>query len=76
MNVVTAFLYRFLDKIIYIKHFHFFKLNSEIICQLRKALYWLKQALQVWYKTFANFLKKLGLKRLELDHCVFVSQDR
>ncbi len=36
----------------------------------------LKQAPQVWYKTLAHFLKKLSLERLELDHGVFVLQDR
>ena len=76
MDVVTAFLYGFLDEIIYIEQPHLFELNSELVCRLRKALYGLKQAPQVWYKTLADFLKKLGLERLELDHGVFVSQDR
>lgn len=76
MDVMIAFLYRFLDKIIHIKQPYLFELNSELVCQLRKALYGLKQAPQVWYKTLADFLKKLGLKPLELDHGVFVLQDQ
>ena len=36
----------------------------------------MKQAPQVWYQTIADFFKKLGLERLELDYGVFVSQDR
>ena len=76
MDVVTAFLYGFLDKIIYVEQPHLFELNPKLVCQLRNALYGLKQAPQVWYKTLADFLKKLGLERLELDYGVFVSQDR
>lgn len=45
MDIMTAFLYRFLDKIIYIKQFYLFELNFELVCQLHKALYGLKQAL-------------------------------
>ena len=76
MDVVTAFLYGFLDEIIYVEQPHLFELNPELVCRLRKALYGLKQAPQVWYQTLVDFLKKLGLERLELDHGVFVSKDR
>lgn len=44
-DVVTAFLYGFLDEIIYGKQLHLFKLDSELVCHLCKALYGLKQAL-------------------------------
>ena len=76
MDVVTAFLYGFLDEVIYVEQPHLFELRPELVCRLRKALYGLKQAPQVWYQTIADFLKKLGLERLELDHGVFVSKDR
>ena len=76
MDVVTAFLYGFLDEIIYVEQPHLFELDPDHVCRLRKALYGLKQAPQVWYQTLADFLKKLGLERLELDHGAFVSQDR
>lgn len=72
MDVVIAFLYEFLDEIIYVEQLHLFELNFELLCQLYKALHRLKQAPQVQYKTFANFLKKLSLEHLELDHSVFV----
>ena len=73
--MVTAFLYRFVDEIIFVEQPHLFELISELVCCLRKALYRLKQAPQVWDKTFADFLIKLSLERLELDHGVFVLQD-
>ncbi len=47
MDVVTAFLYGFLDEIIYIKQPHLFEPTPELVCCLRKALYRLKQAPQV-----------------------------
>lgn len=72
---MTLFLYTFLGEIIYVKQLHLFELYFELVCRLRKTLYRLKHAPQVWYKTPTDFLKKLGLKRLELDQCILVSQD-
>lgn len=46
------------------------------VCKLIKALYVLKQAPHVWYKTLVEFFKKLGFIRLELDHGIFVSTDK
>ena len=74
--MVTAFLYRFLDKIIYVEQPDLFELDLDLICHLRKALYGLKQASQVWYQILANFLKKLGLECFELDYGIFISQNR
>lgn len=75
INVVTAFLYRLFNKIVYIEQSHLFELNLDLDCCLQKALYGLKQVPQVWYKTLANFVKKQGLEHLKLDHSVFVSQN-
>ena len=72
---MKAFLYGFLDKVIYVEQPHLFNFNHELVCCLRKALYGLKQAPQVWYQTLVDFLKKLGFERIELDHSVFVSKD-
>lgn len=47
MNIVTIFLYGFFDEIIYIKQFHLFNIDSELVYQLRKALYRLQQAPQI-----------------------------
>ena len=56
MDVLSAFLYGFLDEIIYIEQSHFLELNSELVCHIHKALYGLKQAPKVWYKTLVDFL--------------------
>lgn len=78
MDVVTAFLYGFLDELIYVEQPHLFVFgnNLHLVCKLIKALYGLKQSPQVWYQTLVDFLKKLGFHRLELDHGVFVSEDK
>ena len=72
MDIVTAFLYKFLDEVIYIEQSHRFKLPPEFVCYLRKVLYTLKQTPQVWYQTIADFFKRLDLKQLELDHVFFL----
>ena len=73
MDVVTAFLYSFLNEVIYMKQPHLFAMELDKVYKLIKALYRLKQAPHVWYKTLVEFLKKLGFMRLELDHEIFVS---
>lgn len=40
---------------------------------LKKALYSLKQVLQVWYQTFLDFFKKLDFYKIEINHGLFVS---
>ncbi len=74
-DVVTAFLNRFLDEIIYVEQPHLLEHNFELVCCLCKALYGLKQVLHVWYQTVAEFFQKIELERLELDHGVLVLQD-
>lgn len=44
MDIVTVFLYRFPNKIIYIEQPHLFDFDPEQVCYLCKALYGLKQA--------------------------------
>ncbi len=76
MNLVTVFLYRLLDKVIYVEQPHLFTTKLDKVCKLIKALYGLKQAPNVWYKTLVEFLKKLRFVRLELDHGIFISKDK
>ncbi len=47
MDVVIAFLYEFLNKIIYIKQPHLFATELDKVCKSMKALYELKQALYI-----------------------------
>lgn len=47
INVVIVFLHKVIKKIIYIEQPYLFKLNHNLVCYLRKALYRLKQTLQI-----------------------------
>ena len=76
MDVVTAFLYGFLDETIYVYQPTSLEDDTRRVCRLRKALYGLKQSPRVWYKTLQDFLAKLGFKRTEADHGCFISSDK
>ena len=76
MDVVTALLYHFLHEVIYAEQLHIFSIVLGKIYKLIEALYRLKQASHVWYKTLVEFLKKLGFIRLQLDHGILMSIDK
>ena len=76
MDVVYAFLYRFLNKVIYIEQPHLFTTKRDKVCTLIKTLYWPKQATHIWYETFDEFLKKLRFVKLKLDHGIFISKEK
>ena len=75
MNVVTAFLFNFLNEIIYVEQPHYFAEDLKV-CHLYKALYDLKQFSQVWYITLMDFLHKFGFHKSKLDHEVFISENQ
>lgn len=75
MDVMTAFLYGFLDETIYVMQPTLFVIRDNKVCLPRKALYGLKQSPRVWYQIVQNFLQKMGFKRTNSDHGIFVSED-
>lgn len=76
MDVVTAFLYGFLDQIIFIEQPHQLHDGAMRVCRLRKSLYGLKQAPRVWYETLTDFLTKLGLRPSQYDPAIFMTEDK
>ncbi len=76
MNVITAFLYGFLDEEIYIMQPTMLEDGTTGVCFLEKALYGLKRAPRVGYQTLLDFLKKLDFHMTEADHGLFVSADK
>ncbi len=75
IDEIIAFLYRFLDEIIYIKQPHLFATKLDKVCKLIKAL-WTKTGTSCLLQIFVEFLKKLGFVRFELDHGIFISTDK
>ena len=47
MDVVTAFLYGFLDEVIYVNQPDSFIRDPTLVCELRKALHGLRQSPRV-----------------------------
>jgi hypothetical protein len=75
INVITTFLYEFLNDIVYIVQSTMYKMRDDRVCYLRKTLYELKQSLKIWYDIIHDYLKKLEFKRIELNHEVFIFFD-
>ncbi len=76
MDVITSFVYGFLDEEIYIMQPTMFEDGTSRVCLLKKALYGLKQAPRVWYQTLLDFLRILDFHKTEADHVLFVSADK
>lgn len=43
-------------------------------CKLLKGLYGLKQSARLWYKTAQTVFVKLGFRRSQADHCLFIKK--
>jgi len=59
MNITIMFLYDPIDQVIYVELPHSYELFDKIAL-LNKALYDLKQAPHLWYKTLHNLLMSLN----------------
>ncbi|SLM38385.1 Reverse transcriptase, RNA-dependent DNA polymerase [Lasallia pustulata] len=76
MDVVTAYLFGFLDEKVNIYQPTLMDDSTGRVCMLKKALYGLKQSACIWYQTLQDFLKKLCFKRVEANHGFFVSNNK
>lgn len=77
IDVKTAFLYSLIDQLIYVEvpKGTESESNRNMVCKLFKALYGLKQSPRLWYEVLSTFLlEKLGLKRINADHSIFVTK--
>lgn len=76
MDVKTAFLYGLIDQLVYVEIPKGTEsaTNRDMVCKLLKALYGLRQSSRLWYERLSNFfLEKLGLRRINADHSIFVT---
>ncbi len=71
MNVTTAFLYGFIDQVVYVELSHSYELFDKVAL-LNKALYGLKQAPHLWYKILHDLLTSLDFCWLDFDHSMFI----
>jgi hypothetical protein len=79
LDVKTAFLYGQLEKTIYMHQPEGFLISGkeEMVCQLQKPIYGLKQAAKRWNVEFYMFLVNFGFVRSKHNLCVYdrVRQD-
>ena len=75
LDVKTVFLHGDLEEI-YMEQPEGFTIKGKeyLVCQLKKSLYGLKQALRQWYKKLDSFMVEHGYDRTASDHCVFVKK--
>ncbi|CAB0007815.1 unnamed protein product [Nesidiocoris tenuis] len=74
-DVRTAFLHGILEEEIFMRLPEGYDSNGKI-CKLQKALYGLRQASERWHSRLVTVLKKLGLKPMITDQCIFVNKNR
>jgi len=51
------------------------ELNTQQVCELRKAIYGLRQSGKRWFDTAASFLKSQGFRQSQLDRGLFLKQE-
>lgn len=72
MDVKSAFLNGEIEEEIYMKQPPGFEKNGEtFVCKLRKSLYGLKQAANVWNRTLHKVLVAGGFKQSTADQCLY-----
>jgi hypothetical protein len=74
LNVKNAFLHSTLFEMVYCSQSTgFIDLgHPQLVCQLNKSLYGMKQALQAWYHFFASYLISLGFVEAKSDTSLFI----
>lgn len=75
MDVTTAFLYGTVQETIFVEQPHGYEEGEDMICELDRALYGLKQSPRIWYDTLSTFLQTVGYERLDSDLSVFFNGD-
>jgi hypothetical protein len=76
LDVVTAFLSAELKEKVYMRQPEGFREcdddDSELVCELQRAIYGLKQSPRYWYQTITAWLLDFGFVQSAVDPCVYV----
>ena len=72
MDVVTAFLNGKLEEEIYMEQPEGYSKSRDLVCQLRKSIYGLKQSPRCWNKELQEYLTSIGFVQSTADPCVFI----
>ncbi|TQE12286.1 hypothetical protein C1H46_001939 [Malus baccata] len=74
MDVKTAFLNGDLEECIYMKQPTGFveRGKENMVCQLNKSIYGLKQASRQWYLKFDQIVSSQGFEENKLDDCIYL----
>ena len=76
MDITTAFLNGSLDQVVYMKQPKGFLVQGQeqLVCQLKKSIYRLKQSSRCWNQMLDAQLKLMGFKQSKSDPCIYVSE--
>ena len=55
---------------------HGFVARGKLVCQLKNALYGLKQSPRAWFGKFSGGVTEFGLVRCGVEHSVFYRHSR
>ncbi|KAJ3504791.1 hypothetical protein NLJ89_g7753 [Agrocybe chaxingu] len=74
-DIKGAYLNGYLEEEIYMEQPKGFDDGSGRVCRLKRSLYGLKQAGNVWNKELDSSLAELGFIRLKSDNCCYLRED-
>jgi hypothetical protein len=72
LDVKNAYLNGHLDEELYMRQPPGFEDDSGRVCRLKRSLYGLKQAGNVWNREFNSAMEDLGFKQLKTDYCCYI----
>jgi hypothetical protein len=77
IDVKSYFLNGDLNEKVYMEQREVFELsdNPDLVCKMKKYLYWLKQAPHAWYHRLDTYLKDKGFKRGTIDNNLYIKTE-
>ncbi|GKC91104.1 ribonuclease H-like domain-containing protein [Tanacetum coccineum] len=76
LDVNNAFLYGYLDEIVYMKPPEGYFPSGNKVCKLKKSLYGLKQALRKWNAKLTSTLIENSFSKSKFDYFLYTKSDK